>query len=370
MDPLTIAAASGALELASAVGSRLKSGYDSAKDGAAYFKTGSLIDIAQVARVEPIAMVDADCMNLEYLPDVMQTMHSLFSGYYLQAVNLLGTIGSVSVASRLSPLNPNRGLGFESHTDWRSAEKSYAHRLPTTHNKQAMAMEESNSSTDKDAMSTIRDATNLAVGKLFNVTLKEGDQSAVIPVSIRLMVSTLPTNAMIALFTFKDSFDMDLKERYHSWKSGRLSFMKDLVMCQDLIDKHRKALVNDKSNVYAQILGRENANFKTGILNKNPSLATASNLAVISSDTLAQIELKLNGKFTNFKVRQTVFDNTNLMILCVVDKSWERATFYHRGIEGSTQVSVKDMKAGSKNSGGSEVMDIMKAYIGGATPSM
>jgi hypothetical protein len=370
MDPITLAAATGALEVVSSVGSRLRATYSDAKHTASYFKNGSLIDIAQVARVEPIVMVDADCMNLDYLPDVMQTMHTLFSGYYLQAVNLLGTIGSVSVASRLGPLNPNRGLGFESYADWRSVEASYAHRLPTTKNHQAVAMEEARASTDKDAMTTIRDATNLAVGKLFNVTLKEGDQSAVIPVSIRLMVATLPTNAMVGLFTFKDSFDMDLKERYHSWKAGRLSFMKDLIMCQDLIDKHRKALVTDKSNVYAQILARENSNRKVGLMRQNPSLATASNLAVLSSDTLGQIELKLNGKFSNFKVRQAVFNNTNLMLMCVVDKSWERVTIYSRGIEGSTQVSAKDMKAGSKNTGGSEVMDIMKAYMSGSAVSI
>ena len=373
MDPLTIAAGIGAIDTCTQVYSRLKVAGNEINKASAYLKNSSLIDVAQVARVEPIAMIDADVMNVEYIGDVMQTLHTMFSGYYLQAINLISTIGSVSVASKLSPLNPNRGLGFESHVqDVRMGASAYRHRLPTKRAGLAMEAEASKpaSATDKEGMTVIREATNLAVGKMFNVTLREGEHTAVVPISIRLMVNTLPTSAMVALFTFKDTFDMDLKERYHAWKAGRLSFIKDLVLCRDLINKHRTALVNDKSDVYAQIVARENGNRKAGLANQSPSLATASNLAVLSSDTLATIELKLNGKFANFKVRQTVFDNTNLMILAVVDKAWERVTFYHRGVQGSTQVSVRDMKVSNKSSGGSEVMDIMKAYMAGSNPQL
>lgn len=394
MDPFTIAVAgASAFEVASNVASRLKVAGDSARKGQKYLTNNSLTDIAQVARVEPIAMVDADVMNVEYLSDVMQSLHSIFAGYYLQAINLVGTIGSISIANKLAPLNPNRGagggglLGLENHkADWRMVTESYKHRLPKKKNPAAMAMEAQNISgqeksgkeksgnqippvTDKDAITVMREASNLAVGKMFNVTLREGENSAVIPIAIRLMVNTIPTAAMVALFTFKNSFDMDLKERYHSWRAGRLSFFRDLILCRDLIDKHRTAIITDKSNIYAEIVNRENGNRKAGLMNGSPSLATASNLAVLSSATLANIEQKLNGKFSNFRVRQTLFDNTNLMILAVIDKGYSQVTFYHRGVEGSTQVSAKDLRAASKG-GGSDVMDIMKAYISGSSPQL
>jgi hypothetical protein len=375
MEPVTIGAAfAGAVQVANQVQKGLKGGIDQYKEYRSYFKNGSLIDIAQVARVEPLLIVDADVINLEYLPEVSQSLQSMFSGYYLQAINLLGTIGGISVAKRLAPLNPNRGFSLEEHTDWRMSAKSYAHRLPTTHNKQAFALESLKSdnfpsATTNDAITTMREASNLSVGKMYKITLKEGDNQATIDVAIRLMASVLPTSSMVNLFTFKDSFDMDLGERYHAWKAGRLSFFKDLILCRDLIDKHRSAMLKDNSNVYAEILGRQNDNWKAGLVNANPSLATASNLAILSTETLALIEQKLNGKFSNFKVRNQLFDNTNLMILAVIDREWDRVTFYHRGIEASTQVSVRDMKVSNKGNG-PDVSDILKAYMSGSAPNM
>lgn len=369
------AAASGALSIAAQTFGALEVATKKYQSGNKYLNNISLIDVTQVARVEPIVLIDSDCMNLEYVNDVMETMHTLFSGYYLQAINLLGNVGGVSVAKRLAPLNPNRGLGFEAHSDWRYDAQAYAHKLPMSSNQVSM---ESSAPTKLDRTMNVNDkevanlneVTNLCVGKLFNVTIRNDEQSVTVPVAIRLMVSNLPTNTLVNMMTFKDNFDMDMKERWHGWRAGRLSFIKDLILCRDLIEKHRNAIVNDKSGVYAEMLKRENNNMKAGLLNNNPSLATASNLVVISSDTLAQIEHKINGKFSNFKVRQSVFENTNLMILAVVDKDWDMTTFYFRGINQTTQISARGLRSAKKGGGSSEVLDVMKAFISGSNPTL
>lgn len=372
MDPLTLAAGATAFEIIGQVASQLNSARTTAANVVGSASKGSLIRVTQTARVEPLAIVDADVMNVDYLPDVMQTLQSLFAGYYLQAVNLMGVVGDVSIGKVLAPLNPNRAVGFESiKPDFRMTTPAYRHCLPTK--KRGLALEADHSAvaavTDQKALSGVHDASNLAVGKLFNVTLRDGPNSATVPVAIRLMISTVPTTTLIALFTFKDSFDMDMKERWHAYKAGRLSFFKDLVFCRDLVRKHRKAAMQDKSNLYNQILGRENNNRIAGIVNQSPSLATSSNLAVISADTLAQIEQKISGRFTSFKVRQQLFDNTNLMIMAVIEKDWDRITFYSDGIEGGTTVSARDLKSSSKG-GGSDVTDIMKAFISGSNIAM
>lgn len=373
MDPFTATtSAAGALQLAYQVGQTLTAGAGVAKTASNYVNTSSLIDITKVARVEPICLVDADVLNIDYLPDVMQSLQSIFSGYYLQAISLTSKIGNVSLASKLAPLNPNRSIFESFKSDFRLSVESYKHRLPTTKNNLAMAMEakEVEEGASKEANKTMLEMSNLSIGKLYDVTIVDGAQNAKIKVAIRLMASSIPSSVMTSLLSFKDQFDMDMKERYHAWRAGRLSFIKDLVLCRDLIDKHRSALIKDKSNVYAQIVNRENNNFKSGLFNKNPSLATASNLAVVSSDTIAMVEQKIGGKMSNFKTRQQIFDNTNLMIMAVVDKAWERVTWYHRGIQESTTTSIRDIRVSNKGSGGSEVMDIMKAFMAGSSPSI
>ena len=384
---MEVLAVTGAIELASRVSSQLGgSGAGTAVKTAGTLMSGkSLVDVASVARVEPITMVDADCINLPEINDIMQTMHSMFSGYYLQAVNMMGTIGGVSVASKLAPLNPNRSLGFEAlHLEGKHnySLEAYKHRLPLSKHKAEISMEAqavgqaASAQKERDllqvenkAIDSIKEAANLSVGKMFNVQIKVDNASATVPVSIRLMVNVIPTRMMVELFTYKDGFDMDMKERYHAWRSGRLAFVKDLILCNDLIDKRRKAGIKDPSGILQQINNRESKNVVASFMNGRASVATSSNLAILSNETLEEVEMQLNGNFSNHKVRTALFENTNLMILAVVDKAWERVTFYTRGIEASTSSSFKDLKVASK-SGGTEVLDIMRAYMSGANPSM
>jgi hypothetical protein len=373
MDPITT---SGAIELTSRVVSKMKAAQSAANGAASILNNRSLVDVASVARVEPITMVDADVINVDCLQDLMQSLHSVFSGYYLQAVAMMGTIGEISVAQRLAQLNPNRALGFESmyiETKKIQQNTQFKHRLPLTAHKRDVALEDNDNSklalapSDK-AIESIKEAANLSVGKMLNVQLRDGPVTATIPISIRLMVNIIPTRMMVELFTYRDGFDMDMKERYHAWKAGRLGFIRDLILCNDLIDKRRKAAVKDTKGILSMINNRESGNAFAGFMNAKASVATASNIAVVSSETLDQIELAINGRIESKKTRDAIFSNTNLMLLAVVNRSWQRVQIYTRGIDGYTDLSWKDLKNPSKDSG-SQVTDILKAYMLGTAPN-
>ena len=373
MVPVTVA---GAIELTSHLTNSMKSAAKNSADSAKFMNNHSLVDVARVARVEPITMVDADIINVDCLPDLMQSLHSMFSGYYLQAVAMMGTIGGISVAQKLAPLNPNRALGFEAmYIDAKRIKENtqFKHRLPLTAHKRETALEDNETSKlplsvgDK-AIESVKEAANLSVGKMYNVTLREGPVTATIPISIRLMTNIIPTRMMVDLFTYRDGFDMDMKERYHAWKSGRLEFVRDLILCNDLIDKRRKAAVKDSKGILSMINNRATGNAVAAFANSSASVATASNIAVVSTETLDQIELAINGKIDSKKTRDAIFENTNLMLLAVVDKGWQRCSIYTRGIDGYTDVAWRDLKISSKD-GGSQVTDILKAYMLGTAPN-
>lgn len=377
------AAVNGAIQLTARVASRMRDAAKDAQSSPLYAAGNSLTDVANVARVEPITMIDSDVSNLEYVSDITQTLHSMFTGYYLQAVNMAGTIGGVTVAERLAPFNPNRP-GFESLREFASAIKNglnpLKHRLPLSWHRKSPALEEVKEAKDKaeklgppsmkadlkDPNKLIQEAAALSVGKMFNVAIRVNEVSVNVPVAIRLLVNILPVQQMVDLFTFRDSFDMDMKERFHAWRSGRLAFWKDLVLCNDLIDKYRRAAIKDKSGLTEQMLNRESNHIFSSLTSDKVSYATATNLAMMSTDTLAEIETRLNGQFANSKVRQALFESTNLMILAVVDKHWEMVTFYTRGIAESSQLHVRELRAANKGNG-PDVTDIMKAYMLGNT---
>ena len=58
-------------------------------------KTTSLTEVTNLTNVEPLVVVSSDCLKLDYLPDIMQTLVNLFASYYLQAINLLAVINDV-----------------------------------------------------------------------------------------------------------------------------------------------------------------------------------------------------------------------------------------------------------------------------------
>jgi hypothetical protein len=378
MDPITAGAgaASGAIDLIKQVDNFI-SGAD------AYLGGKSLIDVTRHARVEPLLIVDADLLNLAYLPDVAQTMQSLFAGYYLQAVEILTNIGNIKVAERLAPLNPNRKteIGLMSHSDtWKLAKESYTHALPTNQRLKKMALEaiaddEYNHAKAGSAVignkvnENIVEATNLSVGKLYDIKIKNDENEAVVKVAIRVMAQVMPTSSLTAMLSVKSMVDNDLKERFHGWRAGRLSFIRDLILCQDLIEKHRNASISDKTGTYDEIITRRNDSVTAGLLERNPSMAVASNLCIMSSDTLEQVEERMMGSIGNMRVRKAIFDTTNMMILAVVDKGYDRITFYHRGISQTSEMSVRDIQQSNKGTG-PNVLDIMKSFMAGHTPSL
>lgn len=343
-----------------------------ARDKVNFFATKSLADVTKLTRVEPLTIISKDLINLEYMTDVNQSLLSLFSAYYLQAVAILTTINNVEVVKVLDSLNPDRdatgfllGERLSEESVKHLCLESYEYALPGTAN---VALE-----FDKDTGEAINSISNLSVGKLLNVQIMpkgETDKEIKpvrVPVSVRLMASVIPNATIVHLLASKNE-DISLIERFHAWRSGRITFIKDLILCQDLIDEHKKALIGDDSGLVQEIYRRVTNSKKYGLLTKNPSLVSASNLFVISEQVARDIETKLGGKLTNARIRDKAFDNTYAMIIVVVDREWERVTFYTRGIAASTDLSVKEIKNASKGKG-ADIGDLLKSLSMGSPVS-
>ena len=220
----------------------------------------------------------------------------------------------------------------------------------------------------KDTTRDLKELADLSVGKIFMVDIEDGLHRLQLPVSIRLMASSLPPKQLVHILSH-DSKDTSVKERFHAWRSGRLEFWRDIVACSDLIDAHRDTIMKDKTGIYSNILKRNRTNQFAALLSGDPSIATASNIAIISDDTASQIEDEIGGRLHDFKTRQKIFAKTYLMFLVVIDKQYERVTFYHRGINQATELGVRDLKASQKGNG-PDVSDILRAYTMGQNPRL
>jgi hypothetical protein len=353
----------------------------------------SLIDYAKATRVQPLCLVGSDMLFEAATPEIMQSLLSTFAGFYLQAVAVSTTVGRISVLEKLERLNPNRDMlsdaaywdnfdvQFEAHSN-KLPDYTKSHAQLSLEARQACLSMETDSvevtwgdknkaggvKIDQKAIDSVaKEAANLSVGKVIGVEISDGGQKATIPVAIRLMVNSVPT-AELAHILSLGSKDKTWLGRWRAYKSGEIDFWKDLVMAQDLITAHRKNLMNDSTGHYTDISQRKTNNGIMGMLDMKPSLGTISNLAVISKDTQAELELAINGSLNNPRVRNSIFEHTALMILAVYDKDYDRVTIYYHGIAEKTELGVRDLRNSNKGDG-PNITDFLKAFASGGAPA-
>ncbi len=343
----------------------------------------SLTEVTKAARVEPLVIIGNDCVNLDYTNDVMNSVLSLFTGYYLQAVALTTNISGVRVGKILDTLNPNTGglssvyeslddRGYKVKTmmspDWKLCSESYKYRLPVASTNLLTLSTENivNTKRNLELNDIVSESSNLSIGKIIEVTVSENDQKVTIPITVRLLVNQVVERSLVTMLTLR-TMENSFSERFHAWRAGRIRFVQDLILCQDMIDAHKKALMHDKEGVLTEVYNRSNNSKLGSAFTGKVNLASASNIYVISEQTASELESKLGGKLNNPRIREQLFESGYMMLLVVIDRAWERVTFYHRGLTSSTNLGVKDIKNANKGSG-PDIGAILKAYQMGNDP--
>lgn len=374
MDP--IAAVNSALSTVARVVDYFKSNV------AGHVTDNSLTQLTKLTRAEPMTLISQDCANLEYLTPLLNTMTSIYAGYFLQAVSMMTTaVRNIEVVRVLDALNPNRdGTGYllqgrhdaiQNDTTKFLISESMKFSLPI---KRVMACEEA--ARQQDTLKVIYEHENLAVGKLINVDIAVPNTApdartpeciVTMPITIRLAPYIVNNDSLNYIFMHRKE-QQSLVERYHTWRSGRISLVRDMIFCQDLIDEYRRAALKDKSGALQEITRRVNANRGYGLLTKNPSMAISTNLYVISSDAAEGMEAKLGYRFKDKAGREKIFDGTYAMIIAVVDIEREIINFYFNGIAQPSVISVRSLKSSSGKKG-PDIADVMRVLMEGRAPT-
>lgn len=352
----------------------------------------SLADLARPCRVEPIAIIDNVLADQPYMQDLMKLATSQFAAYYLQATSMVLGVGKIDTLKVFDSLNPVRSI----HGDLTStifSKETYSEGLPSMEafsqkidkriiaeyspeayylgleaagdtNVKALKDSPAEKATSRAINSNdggkIYEVENLAVGKLLNVEVDDGNGAkAKLPVLIRLVPAVVPSEALTHIFTAggRDSWS----HRYFLVKTGQLQFWRDFVLGQDMIDAHIKTLMTDRSGVYKEITDRRRNNTAKAITTGRVSLADASNIAIVSAGTMKATASTLYGRIDDMSVREKIFDNSYLLMLMIVDERWGRVTIYHRGVDISASYRLDDIKMAEKNKG-SDITELFKMF--------
>ncbi|QBX32246.1 virion structural protein [Pseudomonas phage PA1C] len=249
----------------------------------------SLADLTRPCRVEPLAIIDSVLVDQPYMQDILKMALSQFAGYYLQAVNMVLGVGKIDTLKVFDSLNPYRSIGADVSGAVFSKE-NYMNGFPSLEafnqkirpeliaeysqeayeqskdddrkkgdrEKKEAAPRMSSGDTQK-----VYETENLAVGKLLNVEITDGDAKAKLPVLIRLIPAAVPSQTLTHIFSAggRDTWS----HRLFLVKTGQIRFWRDFVLGQDMIDAHFAALISDKSGVYKEITDRRRNNLSKSV---------------------------------------------------------------------------------------------------------
>lgn len=362
---------------------------------------GSLIDYTAVLRNEPIVMMEDSLVHQAVSSDVLKFLTNLFAGYYLQAVAITNNIGNVNVMQVLDRLNSKRDVLSNAKAEFvsresfaprpqfkltpeiskESAQLMYpAYYRPSVESYDEVSVESTildnkdnnapdvNNAVGRDAVKTLNDAPNLATGKIFEVVIENEGKRATIPVSVRLNPLSCSPGLVQEMLSLGDIRNSTI-ERFRRWREGELEFINDLILCNDLVEKHYSLLKADKHGIYKDILKRRRNNRLSALITQSTSLATASSMCIITEDTASDLQMAIGGKLADPKVRASVFARCSLMFLVVIDPELQFIRIYHRGIAYPMELTYGEIKNQAKGNG-PDVMELLKAFSAGNRPNI
>lgn len=335
---------------------------------------GSLADMSRPFRVEPLVLIEHTLLNQPYMEDIMKMSLSQFTAYYLQAFHAVLGVGKIETLKVFDSLNPNRSItgvreailkntaiSKENHAEGLPSLEDFNQKTPvglvgtiSIESDDSKGPGLSSAKTDK-----IHEIESLSVGKLVNVELKSEGETAKIPIFLRLLSTPVKTDILTHIFTAggRDSWG----ERIQLARAGMIRPVRDLIFGIDLLDEHRKALMNDTSGAYKAVTDRRRNNVKKAAMSGVMSAADASNIAVVTKETAKEMGKRLYGKIENMNVRERMFNNSYLLLLVVVDERWEKVTVYHRGLDIPQEMSFKEIKSAEKGKG-QDIGEIFKMF--------
>ena len=324
----------------------------------------SLSDLTKQTKVEPLVILSKETIGIEAMPDVMQGLLNYGIADYVQAVALFGAIDNIEVRRALGAFNPSRDgsagalmatANFESY-----GSKAMQFSLPTGN---IPVMEAKDDGKDKrfSGKELQDEAKNMSVGKMIDVKFTPADcNPVVLPIQFRLLASYISSDSMMNLLS-NGVDDTGFFARFERAQDGGISKFMDFFLAQDMVEEKRKLLYSDDGKVLQKIMARASANKRAALATRTPSLASLSNIFVITDSEAKNLEARMGRKLSSEAGREELVRNVCASTLVVVSAQWNQVTFWHRGYDTALELDFKQLKA-SNGSRGPDLMDMFRQF--------
>lgn len=410
----------------STIGGMFDSGLNIVRDATISYKNTvgdgtSIADISKIGRFEPITLVSTNLRSLPELYDILHGLLDITASFYMQGISILSTkLTDTRILKILDSVNPDRDL--RTVTTALSIEsdnvsiKNYVDRDAVMNTRKYLSLEglefgisknslygqnhkgsskyaealkgitgvsmesddddngyndpTSTTGSAKVSVGTLEEA-DATVGKIIEVEFQAGndDRSTVkVPIVVKLDSMFVPADVLGNIVTMNED-RIRFSSRVSDLLAGRISFIKDFLLCSDLVKKQKSTMMKDPSRAYAATLNRINKSKIYSVLSRNVSLSTVSGVMVISEEENDLIKRELGGDLTHKRTRQMVFDNSSVFMIAVVDRDWNEVTIFVRDMDNHSTLAFNRFKTSSKSTNNDAISEIFKSMSVGRVPS-
>lgn len=388
--------------------------------------SGSAItEIGKIGRFEPITLVSSNLKTLKELPDIQHGILNIVAAFYVQGITILATkMVDTRILSILDATNPDRDLqtittalaieSFNSpvkeemtEAEYRSNVKNFlalealqpafVERLKTIkYSKENLDIiedvrnvnatsdrtlpfasngEQEHKDTSAGAVSTAKvdylEKTEKTVGKVIEVSMQVGPRSTdkvAVPIVIKLDNMIVPGEVLSNIITMNEE-SIRFGSRFKDAITGRIHPIKDFLLCNDLVKKQKENLIKDPTRAYASLLNRVNNSKLYSILSRNISLSTISGVLMLSEVEMAEVSKRIGGTLDNKLTRKKVFDNSSVMVIAVVDRTYEIVTIYVRDMDNYSEIKFSSFKESTTGNNNDALMEVFKSMSVGRVPT-
>lgn len=312
---------------------------------------GNICKFVNSLSVEPVIVTTELAQRSPIYYNVLETMVSVFTSYYLQAFRILTDIYGKNVRLSIGLLN-NRNSRMLSRL-------SYFDDLLDL-SQECLISKEANK-TNIQFKGNI-DKTYDKIGNRFievevRVDNNKNGVTIKVPITVRPVVIESTISNIVALISPED-YNKSFMHRWREWRSGGISLM-DFIFSGDLVKEYRKNKLKDKDDLL-NITTQYNVDaIKSIPLKGGLKFSRHYNMFLMGHEDVRAINNVVKGDIYKPAFRERFLDAGNAIINTVLNDDYERATMMICDLYADTIVPYNRLKDSSKNPDYSQLMQLL-----------
>ena len=330
----------------------------------------SLTAYAKSGRITSRVFIDASISQDPVTTDILKTVHTQYCAFILIALQM-----SQLVSKSQNVQDILRVVATEDSKIHEDIAGEFA--LENQQALKAVGPEKTSQKTVEQVSGKVvsfAGDTHIPAGRVIEVTMtnpENPEHKVTVNLFVQLTPYIVPAELAV-LFIVKDK-SPTFYQRWIQWRTGEISFFKDLILQCDRAKAREKLLKMDPSGSAAAMIqaqGKSRWTFAENLSKESAQKARniANTVLIFSQETMDRAKVEGGVDFSVYRSRQDYFDSTYALMIVVVDQMYNQVTIYYNSIEEAATYSFDQMQTATKNGSGTDLVAIMNALNQGRTP--